>query len=248
MIAIVTSSPRELAWLTTLCDVRSWPSHPCANTNDFTKLTEQAQPRVIVTRTQLSDGYSDDILAVARKTDRESKTIVLAPADYPTSLEARQVDLGADCVLRDPVRTDVLLAFVRRFFELETEVKASPAVARYRFAGAEVCPTERRVTRDGKTTQLTLQEMALVRLLHYSEGKVVPYTAIYGELFSRRYEGDTANARVLFGRTARALAQVGVALRDYVEVVSKTGYLYSGKPKPAPLKNPRRATPARRAG
>ena len=229
MIAIVTSSVRERTLLTALCDQREWPAHPCATVDEFSKLVERTSPLAILTRHRLEDGYSDDVLAMRRGREGKVGTIVLAPADYPARLEARQVDLGADCILRDPVRIEVLLAFLRKFFESAPALPATPMKPTYQFAGAEVCPTERRLTRAGRSIQITPQEIALVRLLRHSARKVVTYTSIYDELFSRRFEGDTANARVLFGRTAASFAKIGVTLREHVEVIPKSGYLYRGR-------------------
>lgn len=229
MIAIVSSSIRERALLTALCDQYDWPAHPCASFLEFSALTERTRPHTVLTRHRLSDGYSDDILALQRRGAGNARIIVLAPADYSASDEARQVELGADCILRDPVRTEVLMAFLKRFHEADSASPASSPSARYEFAGAEIYPNERRLTRGVRSIQVTPQEIALIRLLRHSEKKVLTYTVIYDELFSRRFEGDTANARVLFGRTARSFAEVGIILREHVEVIAKSGYLYRSR-------------------
>jgi DNA-binding response OmpR family regulator len=231
MIAIVTSSPREMQLLTALCDQRAWTARGCASVNDFNKLKETVRPRVIVIRTQLRDGYSDDILA-SKPADQDLAFVVLAPADLSPKMEARQVDLGADCVLRDPVRIDVLVAYLRKFAGTKPPVPVPLSVSEYQFAGANVCPAERRLIQGRKSVQITRQEMTFVRLLHYSAGKVVSYSTVYDELFSRRFEGDTANARVLFGRTVASFKKIGIPLRDFVDVISKAGYLYRSGRRP----------------
>jgi DNA-binding response OmpR family regulator len=97
----------------------------------------------------------------------------------------------------------------------------------YEFAGARVVPHEHRLIRMHKAIHLAPQEIELVRLLSRSAGKVVPYPILYGEIFSQRFGGDTANCRVLLAKVTASFSRLGINLRDFVEVIPKSGYLYS---------------------
>ena len=55
--------------------------------------------------------------------------IVLAQADFTQKQEARQLALGADCVLRDPLRPDVLSAIERITNELYPGVPVIPTMS-----------------------------------------------------------------------------------------------------------------------
>lgn len=67
----------------------------------------------------------------------------------------------------------------------------------------------------------------LVQILHRASGRVVPYDTLYAELFARRYEGDTANCRVLLAKADAAFRRLGVNLRKYIKVIPKSGYMYA---------------------
>lgn len=205
--------------------------------SDFDKLAERNEVRAVVIRQRFRDGYSDDILAALKRLDATPATrvIVLVPADCSIRLEARQVALGADCVLRDPVRIEVLLEYLARY---RTESRGALAPARvsplcYEFAGVQVFPHEQRLVRQEQFIHVAPQEIELLRLLARSVGKVVPYPVLYSEVFNQRFAGDTANCRVLLGKATASFRRVGVDLRSFIEVIPKSGYLYSPAPRAA---------------
>src|SRR4051812_19884026 len=108
MILFACSSNREATALAATCAHRSWASYTCATVREFRPLMDKVQPRVVVARHRLIDGYSDDILACLKSLPFaiRPRMIVLMSADRTALTEARQIALGADCVLHDPVRTE----------------------------------------------------------------------------------------------------------------------------------------------
>lgn len=234
MILFVSSSNREAAALATACDHRSWAAYICPTVREFHPLTEKIQPRAIVVRHRLLDGYSDDILAslngmpsVARP-----RVIVLMSADRTAQTEARQIALGADCVLHDPIRMEILLEYLAKY-RIPAEVSAGRANgqrASFHFAGAEVHPQEHRLVRGTQSLRLSPQEVALLNILSNARGKVVTYHVLYGDLFTRRFEGDTANCRVLLGKLSASFSRLGIELKPFIQVIPKSGYLYMPKP------------------
>lgn len=236
MIYIVSSSPREAALLAALCEQRAWPCEACTNISDFGRLAEKNNPRAVVVRQRLSDGYSDDILAALKRLETfpGTRIIVMVPADCSIQQEARQVRLGADCVFRDPVRLEVLLEYLARFRSEDTPDSVSPSPLSYEFARVQVFPHEHRLVRAGKSLHVAPQEIGLLRLLSRSVGKVLPYPVLYSELFNQRFAGDTANCRVLLGKITTSFRRLGIDLRRHIEVIPKSGYLYSATPRTGP--------------
>ncbi len=231
MIIIVSNSTREAALLNALCDQRAWPAQACGTLTEFKKLAERNEVRAVVVRQRLREDYSDDLLATLKELEATSRprVIVLVPADCSIRLEARQVALGADCVLRDPVRMEVLLEYLAKY-RTESRGALAPALASplcYEFAGVQVFPHEHRLVRLEQSTHVAPKEIELLQLLARSAGKVVPYPVLYCEVFKQLFAGDTANSRVLLGKVTTSFRRVGVDLRRHIEVIPKSGYLYS---------------------
>lgn len=71
------------------------------------------------------------------------------------------------------------------------------------------------------------QEIGLLQLLSRSVGKVLPYPVLYAEIFNQRFAGNTANSRVLLGKVTASFRRLGINLRSFIEVIPKSGFLYS---------------------
>jgi len=231
MIIIVSSSGREAATLAAICEQHHWPTQACTSILDLSKLMGKAQPRTVIMRQRLADGYSDDVFCMFKSQGLSflSRFIVLMPAANSPHEEARQVTLGADCVLRDPLRLEVLLAYLARYRVHPKSLGKPPANtdAAYRIAGVKIYPNRHQLHKDGRTVTVAPQVIGLLRLLSHHSGKVLPYEVIYSDLFNRRFTGDTANARVLFAKAVAAFAQISINLRPAIKVIAKSGYLYS---------------------
>jgi len=212
-------------------------SAECDSLRAFTRLLQRQRPGVVLTRRRLGDGYSDDVLTALAAAGLMGavKVVVLIGAGTPAAVEARQVELGADCVQRDPVRPDVLVEYLVKYLRASkrSHRPATPAVSpTFPFAGARVDPIERQLQVGSASGHLTPHEVALVELLVQSEGEVVTYDTLYSEILSRRFRGDTSNMRVLLGKLAQSARGVGVPLREWVDVIPKLGYRYR-RPQPA---------------
>jgi len=253
MILFVSSSNREASALAATCEHRFWASYTCATVREFRPLTEKIQPRAVVVRHRLLDGYSDDILACLKRmpSTARPRVIVLMSADRTAQIEARQIALGADCVLHDPVRTEILLEYLARYrIPTESPAAHSPKTrTSFSFAGAEVYPQEHRLVRGKQSLHLAPQEVALLNILSNTSGKVVPYPILYCDLFGRRFDGDTANCRVLLGKLSASFDRLGIELKPFIQVIPKSGYLYSPKPPRSKLRAPAsKAQPKRHLG
>ena len=242
MILFVCNSNREAAALTTVCDHRAWAAYSCTTIREFRSLTAKIHPRTIVVRHRLIDGYSDDIFAVLRETPLRlrPKVIVLMSADRSAQTEARQIALGADCALHDPVRMEVLLAYLAKYrLPAEPTARLSKGMrTSFSIAGVEVYPDEHRIARGKLSHRIAPQEVALLRILSIAAKEVVPYPVLYGELFGRRFDGDTSNCRVLLCKVLASFHLLRVELKPFIQVIPKSGYLYS----PGPTKSMHRSS------
>ncbi len=182
-------------------------------------------------RHRLEDGYADDVIAAASydPSFENTKIIVLLANSAAASSEVRLLEIGADCVQRDPIRADVVMAYIAKYIRHSTSSATSrssvPADC-INFAGARLDSLERTLRSRESSVQLTPREVTLVEILAESAGKILTYETLYSDVLGRRYRGDTSNMRVLLGKLGSSLKSVGVSLQDHVDVIAKTGYRY----------------------
>lgn len=231
MIAIVSPALQERAAFAALCESRGWVCAECHSLRAFRRLLLRQRPEIVLTRRRIGDGYSDDVIAAVAGPGQPAavKVVVLMGADAPSSVEARQVALGADCVLRDPVCTDVLVEYLAKYHRsLKQSPRAESGTVPKSFSFADACvdPIGRQLQRGKGSRHLTPHEVDLVELLVMSAGGIVTYDTLYNEILGRRFRGDTSNMRVLLGKLAASARGVGLPLRQWVEVIPKMGYRY----------------------
>lgn len=183
-----------------------------------------------LTRLRLNDGYSDDLISGLKQNNHGpvTRVVVLLPSETLPSVEARQIRLGADCTLRDPVRTEVLLEYLAKFRSRRHAAGASatPPKTSFPFAGTRVDRVDRQIVHGKRITRLTPREIDLAEALVAAEGQVASYHDLFSEILGRRFRGETSNLRVLLGLLDASTQRVGVKLRDWVEVIPKLGYRY----------------------
>ena len=229
MIAIASSAPAERSALAVLCADRGWNSIECRSVRDVIRIVRRVSPKVMLVRFQLQDGFSDDVFDALSTAPgcSATKTIVMLPADAPAAIEARQVALGADCVQRDPVRTEVLLAYIEKFRRKSPRVSTTRSSLQLYVSGATLNALDRTLRFHEKSTVLTPREATLVELLVGSTGEVVTYEELYDDILGQRFRGDTSNMRVLLAKLSSSASQIGLAFRRCVDVIPKTGYRYN---------------------
>lgn len=229
MIAIVSSAAAESAAFGSLFVQRGWNYVECRSVRAFKRIVRRVPLRVVVVRYQLHDGFSHDVVAELTEPGLSfsAKIIVLLGAGIPSSIEARQLEIGADCVQRDPVRSDVLLAYVEKYIRSAPRNPAFASVKQVDFSGAVLNPLDRSLRLGDKSVLLTPREAMLIELLSGSAGQVVTYELLYNEILGRKFQGDTSNMRVLLGKLGVSARRIGICIRRTVDVIPKTGYRYS---------------------
>jgi DNA-binding response OmpR family regulator len=227
VIAVVSSAPRERRALCALCEGQQWNTSECDSIRAATRLTRRVTPRAMVIRHRLEDGFSDDILSALRSDGLlgQTRIIVLLAPGTPSATEVRQVTIGADYVMRDPIRSDVLLAYLEKFISAApagtTPARQSKLVV---FAGARLNLLDRTLEHRKRTVTLTPREVELLEILATSGDSVLTYESLYSRILGRTFRGDTSNMRVLLGKLNASAGRVGISVRDSVEVIAKTGY------------------------
>jgi DNA-binding response OmpR family regulator len=230
MIAIVSSNARERNAFANLCEQRGWPCMESESVRAFRRGLPKIRASVVLARHRLTDGYSDDLLALVASQRHKPHTrfIILVAADTPIAEEARQIALGADCVQRDPVRSDVLLEYLLKYLrESKPGRRLTPATSGFVLAGATIDPLARTLRHRKKCVRLTPREVELAERLHEFKGQLASYSTLYSEILGRQFRGDTSNLRVLLGKLVKSFKSAGLNLRPSVEVIAKSGYRYS---------------------
>ncbi len=231
MVVVVSSERPQRVVLTALCTRRGWPCVECDSVRSARRTLLRVQPRVVVVRHQLNDGYSDDVIGLLRASDTRTpaRVIVLAAAGLTAPVEARQIVLGADVVHRDPIRIEVVLAQIDRYRAVGhsqlSRRRNGPAKSLV-FAGARIDPLKRTLRHGRRVVELTPREVELVRVLNDSDGQVATYELLYSEILGRPFRGDTSNMRVLLGKLTSSFRAAKLDLRSSVEVIPKSGYRY----------------------
>lgn len=248
MIAIISSSTRERTAFVSLCEDRHWVCVESDSVVAFKKLLRHTRVSVVLTRHRLTDGYADDVIATLAESNllAATKVIVLLAPGVLSSIEARLVRLGTDCVLHDPVRVEVLLEYLAKYRRTPTRKRttARPVCEQKTldFAGGRVLLVDRQWQCGKRTTKLTPREISLIETLLQSEGDAVTYHNLFNDILGRRFRGDTANLRVLLSLLDASARKVGIDLRSWVEVIPKLGYRYR---RPAAGAKSRAAKPPR---
>jgi DNA-binding response OmpR family regulator len=228
VIAIVSSSAHERAAFTNLCEDRGWNIIACSSVRAMKRQLAHESPSVMLLRQQLEDGYADDVIsALSRPSSAPSpRIIVLLSASASASCEVRLIEMGADCIQRDPIRSDVVLAYLAKYIRLSRTRRSAGEPSAVHFAGARLNPLERTLHLNGSAVSLTPREVMLVEVLAESKDHVVTYEILYSEVLGRRFRGETSNMRVLLGKLGSSIKPLGLILQHHVDVIPKTGYRY----------------------
>lgn len=226
MILVVTSSAREREALAALGAARGWNLAACATLAEAWQRVRRAPPRVVLMRHQLEDGYGEELLRRGTAEGLAVAFVLLHGADLPAAALKRYITGGCTCLLRDPVRSDVLATYLERLRAPAAAPAARPPrpPRRERVAGAVFDPGDRTLARGRRRVRLTPREAALLAQLCARRGQVATYEQLYQDLLDRRFTGDTSNLRVLLGKLAASFTRLGCDLRAACEVIPKAGY------------------------
>lgn len=140
------------------------------------------------------------------------------------------LELGADDYIAKPFGTRELVARVkaitRRAATTGKEGITSPLEKHpFTMHDLTINPETLRAERDGKSTELTLRELAVLAMLHRLKGKVVPRHELFEECWGRRY---MTNSRALdqFISQLRQKVEKDPTAPTIIRTVHGVGYRY----------------------
>lgn len=228
MIALVSSSAQERAAFANLCEHQGWNILAFDSVRAIRRQIARDAPKVLLVRHQLDDGYADEVIAALGSgvSATGTKIVVLLSGATSSAAEVRLLQLGADCVQRDPIRCDVVLAYIAKYIRFPTTNRPIVNKTEIHFAGARLNPLERTLRLRDQSVSLTPREVTLIEYLADSTDRIVTYESLYNDVLGRRFRGDTSNMRVLLGKLGSSIKPLGLVLHQHVEVISKTGYRY----------------------
>lgn len=161
------------------------------------------------------DGF--EVLAELRKTDQETPIIMLtARGDVPSRV--RGLDLGADDYLPKPFDFDELIARIRAQLRHTHQPMASVLEA----GDLRLDLKTRRVTRAGRSADLTSREFALLEFLLRHEGQVLSRSQILGSVWGYHFDPQSNIVDVYVGYLRGKLDRPGTA--TIIETIRGGGY------------------------
>lgn len=154
------------------------------------------------------------ILRDLRRSQRATPVLVLTARDL---LQEKVIglNLGADDYLTKPFALEELVARVRALIR-RAESQPSPAIC---IGDVEVHTAHRTVQRAGELVELTGKEYALLELLMYRRGRLVPRSAIYEHIWGDDDDALSNTVEVHISAIRRKLG------RDLITTKRGQGYM-----------------------
>jgi two-component system copper resistance phosphate regulon response regulator CusR len=131
------------------------------------------------------DGWQ--VLAGLRRTQRDLPVLFLTARDHVED-RVKGLELGADDYLVKPFAFAELLARVRTLLRRGSRGQEPQQL---RAADLEMDLLRRRVSRSGRSIDLTVKEFALLELLLRRQGEVLPRSLIASQIWDMNFDSDT---------------------------------------------------------
>lgn len=231
MIFIISSIDQERLAISSICQAKMWPSIGVRSLREFRRVLGRIRPKIVIVRHQLNDGYSDEVIRVLKPKASVSAPSILVLAAGNSSLitEIRQIELGADHILRDPVCAELLATYISKYRHRERVVVAKdtplPYLTTFKFAGGNIDPVKRKWEHLRHSVNLSPREIELCRILAEARG-LLTYEILYDEIFGRTFRGDTSNIRVLISKLKRSAHCIKIDLSRRIHTIPKLGCRY----------------------
>ena len=191
-----------------------------ASSDDFRNITSHitdAQPDLILLDINLPyrDGYE-----VCREIRKKSDVPVIVLTSRNTDFdELFSLSVGADDYISKPYNTQVLLARIQKVLKRAYEMTENCYL---NHKGLLINMLKATMSYNGEETELTKNELGILRLLILNKGKVIPRDAIVDELWQEDefIDENTLNVNIL--RLRKKLAEIGCT--DFLETKRGMGY------------------------
>lgn len=190
------------------------------SSTDFEHITKrilEAEADLILLDINLpcQDGYT-----ICREIRKQSNVPIIVLTSRDTDLdELMSLNIGADDFISKPYNAQVLIARIQTILKRTYEVQANSVLVH---KGLTINLLKATAACGGKETDLTKNELGILRLLTIHKGNVIPREAIIDELWQSDEFIDENTLNVNIVRLRKKLRQIGAS--DYLETKRGLGY------------------------
>lgn len=194
--------------------------YTCESSDNFTSIAEialQSNPSLILLDINLpyQDGYQ-----VCRDIRKVSDIPVIILTSRNTDFdELMSLNIGADDFISKPYNSGVLLARIQKLLERTYKVQEHSVLIH---EGLSLDLLKATIAFNGKSMELTKNELGILRLLILNKGNIIPRDAIIDELWQNEEFIDENTLNVNVVRLRKKLNDLG--LPDYLKTKRGMGY------------------------
>jgi DNA-binding response OmpR family regulator len=167
------------------------------------EMTETESPNLVVLDLGLPDVSGFQVLRDIRSFS-DVPVVILTVSGEEANV-VRALDMGANDYLTKPFRQMELLARFKAAMRLlyhPNDLETCHNIGRYKFY-----PANHKIEHNGKSTNLTPTESAILLHLARNQGKAVSYDSIANKLWSCSYPGAASAIRVYIGHLRRKMGE-----------------------------------------
>jgi len=203
-----------------LIELLSKYGYECSTSNKFETITQivlESDVDLILLDINLpyQDGYQ-----VCRNIRKKSNVPIIVLTSRNNDFdELMSLNIGADDFISKPYNTQVLLAHIQAVLKRTYEVEENSVLIH---KGLELNLLKGKVYCNGKSAELTKNEIGILRLLIINKGNIIPRDEIINELWQDEQFIDENTLNVNIARLRKKLADLG--LKDYLETKRGLGY------------------------
>jgi two-component system, OmpR family, copper resistance phosphate regulon response regulator CusR len=185
-VLIIEDEPRISSFLEKGLNSNGFTSAVAGNGSDGLAMAATSEFDLLILDLGLPDMDGFEVLRKFRARDRDTPVVILTARD-DVSDTVQGLESGADDYVTKPFRFEELLARVRARLREERQ----PEVTVLGAGNSRLDLRTRRVTRDGKTIELSAREFALAELFFRHPGQVLTREQILSNVWGYDYDPDS---------------------------------------------------------
>lgn len=196
--------------------------YKCSETDDFENIIEiiiEKEPDLVLLDINLPyfDGYH-----ICRELRKKSDVPIIIMTSRNTEMdELMGINLGADDFVTKPFNKQILLARISSILKRSQKRNNNSNEIKYR--GITLFPMKSEVSYNGKTIELTKNELKILSVLIKNSGRIVSRDELMDELWQSDEFVDDNTLTVNVNRLRRDLESIGV--NDFINTKRGQGYV-----------------------